>query len=113
MNFKLDLESMTIATKLKSELTLSGCGWDEGHEWYCRFSAEKLLAEVENCLKNEIKRSQIVIEGIEYDYPIELDGGLGGRSSDIATETPVQAEIEINIARNSILLNMLDRTSES
>jgi hypothetical protein len=56
VNFKLDLKSMTIETKLESEITMSDCGWDVGRDWFCLFAVGKLLAKVENCLKNKITK---------------------------------------------------------
>jgi hypothetical protein len=107
LNFTFDAERLVLETPIRSELTLSGCGWDEGHEWYSVFPATALLEEVERCLRGNIATSHIAIAGTELDYPIELDGGCGGRSSDTATESPVAAKIEIVIARKRITLQVV------
>jgi hypothetical protein len=105
LNFKLDLAAMTIQTRPQSELTLMGFGWDEGHEWYSQFPAEPLLAEVERCLRNGIKKSRIVVEGTEHDYRIELDGCCGGRAPGGDSERAVRAEIAIDIAKKVVTLS--------
>src|SRR5450759_502139 len=91
MNFELDLKTMTSETRLSKELTMSGCGWDEGHEWYHLLHAGKLLSEVENCLKNRSDKSRIWIEGKKHDCKYEVDGGVvAGRIEGSETEVPVK-----------------------
>jgi hypothetical protein len=113
LNFTFDAELLAIETPLQSELTLSGCGWDEGHEWYSVFPATPLLAEVERCLRRNIATSHIAIAGTELDYPIELDGPCGGRSSNTATESPVTAELKIEIAQKRITIQVVTPLFES
>ncbi len=101
-DFRLDPEAKTIETPRRSELTMSGCGWDDGHEWYYRFPADELLNEIERCLANKIDRSRITLEGVKFDYPFELDGGMGGAHRDCYETTPAKAEFEIDVANKQI-----------
>lgn len=101
-NFRLDLEAKTIETPWRSELTMSGCGWDEGHQWRYRFPAGELLDEIDRCLAHQLDRSRITLAGVKFDYPLELDGGIGGPDWDHCETTPATAEFEIDLAKKQI-----------
>ena len=107
-NFELDIKTMTIRTPYERELTVIGCGWDEGRRWYFQFHAEKLLNEVENCLIIKKDQSRIMLEGIKYECNYEVDGGIVfDIISGSETEEPKVAEFEIDIYNKQIMFNKL------
>lgn len=114
-DFKFDPESSTITTDAKRTLTLSGCGWDEGYDFYCVFNATSLLTAVEYYLASGRMQDRVLLAGVEYYCNIELSGAGDNLSPDIwenPNTRPAQAEVLIDFPEKKLVLNILESKAE-
>ncbi|GEM_PF-3627516 len=110
-DFKFDPESSTIETEAKRTLTLSGCGWDEGYDFYCVFNASNLLSAIENYLASGRMQDKVLLEGVEYYCNIELSGAGDNISRALWEDPnvrPARAEVLIDFAGKKLLMNILE-----